>query len=52
MATWNGACALGLPRHGVIAEGAKPGLVAVEGKIEQRPVRVAPPKPQSAEEGR
>ncbi len=34
MATWNGARALGLARHGRIAEGSKPSLVAVEGKIE------------------
>jgi aminodeoxyfutalosine deaminase len=33
MATWNGARALGLPRLGRIAEGSKPGLVAIEGKV-------------------
>jgi len=31
MATWNGARALGLSKHGRIAEGARPGLVAIEG---------------------
>jgi len=33
MATWNGARALGLPRKGRIAEGASPGLVAIDGDV-------------------
>ena len=33
MATWNGARALGLPRHGRIARGARPGLLAIEGDL-------------------
>ncbi len=33
MATWNGARALGLPRHGRIAEGARPGIVHVDGDL-------------------
>jgi cytosine/adenosine deaminase-related metal-dependent hydrolase len=33
MATWNGARALGLPRHGRLARGARPGVLAVEGDV-------------------
>ena len=33
MATWNGARALGLPRHGRVAEGARPGIVAIDGDL-------------------
>jgi cytosine/adenosine deaminase-related metal-dependent hydrolase len=33
MATWNGARALGLPNQGRIAEGASPGLVAIDGDL-------------------
>ena len=33
MATWNGARALGLPNMGRIAEGARPGLVAIDGDL-------------------
>jgi cytosine/adenosine deaminase-related metal-dependent hydrolase len=33
MATWNGARALGLPRHGRLAPGARPGVLAVEGDV-------------------
>jgi cytosine/adenosine deaminase-related metal-dependent hydrolase len=33
MATWNGARALGLPRLGRIAQGTRPGLVAIEGDL-------------------
>ena len=33
MATWNGARALGLSRHGRVARGARPGLVAIEGDL-------------------
>ncbi|HEY1957133.1 MAG TPA: amidohydrolase family protein [Polyangiaceae bacterium] len=33
MATWNGARALGLPRHGRIAPGARPGIVAIDGDL-------------------
>lgn len=33
MATWNGARALGLAKHGRIAEGARPGLLAIDGDL-------------------
>lgn len=33
MATWNGARALGLPKLGRIAEGAHPGIVAIDGDL-------------------
>jgi cytosine/adenosine deaminase-related metal-dependent hydrolase len=33
MATWHGARALGLPSHGRITEGARPGLVAIDGDL-------------------
>jgi cytosine/adenosine deaminase-related metal-dependent hydrolase len=37
MATDGGARALGLPRHGRIAKGMRPGLVAVEGDVHGDP---------------
>ena len=37
MATSNGARALGLPRHGRIAPGARPGIVHVEGDVKGDP---------------
>jgi cytosine/adenosine deaminase-related metal-dependent hydrolase len=37
MATDGGARALGLPRHGRIAKGTRPGLVAVEGEVRGDP---------------
>ena len=40
MATWNGARALGRDDLGRIAQGARPGIVAIDGDVGRRPVRV------------